>query len=84
MPLPRSFGLHLDDDVAVLTAAAGLLDQFAFAVGRLGDRFAIGDLRLARVGVDLEFAEHAVANDFQMQLAHAGDDRLAGVFVGED
>src|SRR5476649_586841 len=29
--------LHLDDDVAVLTAAARLLDEFAFALGGLGD-----------------------------------------------
>ncbi len=84
MPLPRSFGLDLDDDVAVLTATAGLLDELAFAVGRRGDRFAIGDLRLAGVGVHLELAQHAVADDFEVQLAHAGDDRLAGFFVGED
>ena len=77
-------GLNLDDDVAVLAAATGLLDQFAFAVRRRGDRLAIGDLRLARVRVDLELAQHAVANDLEVQLAHAGDDRLAGVFVGED
>ena len=72
---------HIDFDVAVLTATAGLLDQLAYAVRAAGDRFAIGDLRLARVRVHLELAEHAVANDFEMQLAHAGDDRLAGVFV---
>ena len=53
-------------------------------VAGCGDRLAISDLRLAGVGVDLEFAQHAVANDFEVQLAHAGDDRLAGVFVGED
>ena len=67
--------------MAILTAAAGLLDQLAYAVRAAGDCFAIRDLRFARVGVDFEFAEHAVANDFKMQLAHAGDDRLAGVFV---
>ena len=65
-----------------MTAAAGLLDQLAFAVRPAGDGFAIGDLRLARVRVDLELAEHAVADDFQVQLTHAGDDRLAGIFVG--
>ena len=32
MPLPRSAGRTLTIDVAVLTAAAGLLDQLAFAV----------------------------------------------------
>ena len=82
-PLPRSFGSNVTIDVTVLTATAGLADEFAFAFGRLGDRFAIGDLRRAGVGVDLEFAEQAVANDFQVQLTHAGDDELAGFFVGE-
>ena len=70
--------------MAVLAAAAGLLDELAYAVGGLGDGFAIGDLRLAGVRIHLELAQHAVADDFQVQLAHAGDDRLAGVFVGED
>ena len=65
----------------VLTATAGLLDQLANAVGVGGDGFAIRDLRFARVRVHFEFAEHPVTNDFQVQLAHAGDDRLAGVFV---
>ena len=60
-------GSDFHDDVAVLTAAAGLLDQLAFASGILGDRFAIGDLRLAGVGLDLELAEHAVPNDFEVQ-----------------
>ena len=62
-------------DVTVLTATAGLPDELAFAVGRLGDRFAISDLRRAGVGFDLEFADHAVANDFQVQLTHARDDQ---------
>ncbi len=48
------------------------------------DGFAVGDLRLAGVGLDLEFADHAVPDDFEVQLAHAGDDGLAGLFVGED
>ena len=58
---------NVDDDVAVLTATTGLLDEFAFTRRGCGDRFAIGDLRLAGVGIDLEFAEHAIANDFEVQ-----------------
>ena len=69
--------------MAVLAATAGLADEFAFALGRLGDGFAIGDLRRAGVGVHLEFALQPVADDFQMQLAHARDDELAGLLVGE-
>ena len=49
-----------------------------------GDGFAVRDLRFAGVRVHFEFAEHPVANDFQVQLAHAGDDGLAGVFVRVD
>ena len=67
--------------MSILTAAAGLFNQLADAVRVRGDRFAIGDLRLARVGVHFELAKHPVANDFQVQLAHPGDDGLAGVFV---
>ncbi len=78
-PLGRT-KIHFD--VAILTATAGLFDQLANAM-RIGrDRFAIGDLRFAGVRVHFEFAEHPVANDFQMQFTHAGDNRLAGVFVG--
>ena len=50
---------------------------------RLGDGFAIGDLRRAGVGFHLEFAEQTVADDFQVQFAHARDDELAGFLVGE-
>ena len=45
------------------------------------DRLAVGHLRLADVGLDLELAAHAVDQDLQVQLAHAGDDRLAGLLV---
>jgi hypothetical protein len=75
---------ELDDDVAVLTAPARLLDQLALAVCWRGDRLAVSDLRLARVRVDLELAEHTIADDLQVELAHSGDDCLAGVFVRED
>ena len=44
-------------DVPVLTAAAGLLDQFPFTGGVLGNRFAIGYLRFTRVGIDLELTQ---------------------------
>src|SRR2546430_5211000 len=74
-------GTHIYFDVAILTATTGLFDQLTDAVRVAGNRFAIRDLRFARVRVDFELAEHTIANDLQMQFAHAGDDRLAGVFV---
>ena len=58
-PLPFSFGCNRDAGVAVLAATAGLADELAFAFGRLGDGFAIGDLRRAGVGLHLELAHAA-------------------------
>ena len=75
---------HFHHDVSVLTTAAGLLDQFPFAGGVFGDRFAIGDLGFAGVRIDLELAQHTVPDDFQMELAHPGNNRLPGIFVGID
>src|SRR5438132_984441 len=75
-------GANVYFDVAVLTPAAGLFDQLANTVRTARDRFAIRDLRFARIRVDFEFAEHAVPDNFQMQLSHAGNDRLASIFVG--
>ena len=46
------------------------------------DRLAVGDLRLADVGLDVELALHAVDEDVEVQLAHAGDDGLPGLVVG--
>ena len=45
------FGGRPDADagVAVLTAAAGLADELALALGLLGDGLLVGDLRLADV-----------------------------------
>ncbi len=77
-------GLHVDDDVAVLAVPAGLAHEAALDLGhRLLDRLAVGDLGLADVGVDLELALEAVDDDLQVQLAHAGDDRLPRLLVGE-
>src|ERR1700742_3865158 len=40
-----------------------------------------GNCGLADVGLDLELPAHAVHQDVQVQLAHAGDDRLTGLLV---
>ena len=68
--------------MAVLAAAAGLADEPAFACRRLRDGLAVGDLRVADIRLDVELAHHAVDDDLEVQLAHAGDDRLAGLLVG--
>ena len=75
-------GLDLEPAVAVLAATAGLAHELAFAVDRLADGFAVGDLRLADVGFNAVLTLHAVDENFKVQLAHAGDDGLAGFLVG--
>src|SRR6266511_496248 len=80
--LARPGGLHIDHRVAVLTAAARLAYEAAFdLLHALPDRLAIGHLRAAHVRVDVELAHEAVDDDLEVELAHAGDDRLAGLFV---
>src|SRR5437868_13474903 len=51
---------------------------------RLAGGLAVGDLRPAHVRVDLELAHQAVDDDLEVQLAHASDQRLAGLLVGGD
>jgi hypothetical protein len=83
--LARFLRLDGEHDVTVLALTAGLTDELAVDVGDLGaDGFAVSHLRLADVGFDAEFALHAVDDDFQVQLAHAGDDGLARFLVGAD
>src|SRR5215218_200347 len=77
--------LHVDVDDAVLARAAGLAHEATLdSLGLAADRLAIGDLRPADVRVDLELAQHAVDEHLEVQLAHAGDLGLAGLFVRAD
>ena len=77
-------GLELDDRVAVLALAAGLADEAAVALGRAPDGLAIGDLRLADVGGDVELADHPVDEHVEVELAHPGDERLGRLRIGLD
>src|SRR6476661_7352776 len=77
----REGHLHL----GVLTRATGLLlVDVVDLVHGAADGLAVGHLGLAAVGLDLELAAHAVHQDVQVELAHAGDDRLAGLLVQAD
>ncbi len=81
-PRPRVIGHDVDDGVAVLAATAGLLDELAADVlRRAGDRLAVAHARRADLDADLHVAQQLVLDDLQVQLAHAGDDRLAGLLV---
>src|SRR5580658_2105581 len=78
-------GLQVDEHPAVLARATGLLLVRVLDLLHLaGDGLAVGDLRAADVRLDLELAAHPVDQHLQVQLAHAGDDRLAGFLVGPD
>src|SRR6266404_5250023 len=83
-----SFGLlrrEVDHDVAVLARAAGLAHELlAHVVDGLACGLAVRDLGTADVRLDVELALEAVDDDLEMELAHAGDDRLAGLLVGRD
>src|SRR5438132_993490 len=79
----RAGRLERDDDMAVLAAAAGLAHVALLdLLDLLADRLAIGNLRLANVGIELELAQHAIDEHLAVELAHARDDRLARVVVG--
>src|SRR5205823_8995915 len=66
--------LHLH--FAELARAARLLLVGVGELDRLREIFAIGDLRSADIGLDLELALHAVDEDLEVKLAHPLDDRL--------
>ena len=82
MPEPRSPGFDRELDAAELARAARLLLVGVIDVDLLREIFAIGDLRRADIGFDLELAPHAVDEDFEVKFAHALDDRLARFMVG--
>ena len=81
--LARLLRVHVDDRMAVLAATTGLANELALGGEDLVARtLAVGNLRLADVCLHLELAHQAVDDDLQVQLAHAGDDGLAGLMVG--
>jgi hypothetical protein len=59
-------------DAGELAGAAGLLLVGVVLLVLAGDRLAIGHLRSADIGFDLELATHAVDDDVEVQFAHAG------------
>ena len=67
--------------MTILTFTAGLAHVLGFLGDSLGDGFLVGDLRCADIRLHLELPQQAVNDDFQMKLAHAGDDRLTSFFI---
>src|SRR5262249_7051288 len=77
--------LEVDVDHAVLAGATRLADELALHLRGLATYgLAVGNLRPADGGLDLELTLHAVDEHLEVQLAHAGDHGLAGLLVGPD
>ena len=68
--------------MAVLALTARLAGILGILLDRLLDGLLVGDLGCAHVGLHLELAEQTVDDDLQVELAHAGDNGLAGLLVG--
>src|SRR3972149_2046039 len=65
--------LHRNPDVTVLTTPAGLPYIPTFTLNLAPYSLSVRNLRLAHIGINLEFSEHPVNNDLKMQLSHTGD-----------
>ena len=75
-------GFDLDLDVTVLTFTAGLTRVLGLLIDGFPDGLLVGDLRVADVCLDLEFAKQTVNDDLEVEFAHPGDDRLTRFLVG--
>src|SRR5690606_15980238 len=74
----------LDVDLGKLSATTRLLLVCVVLVHTCANGFAVSHLRTSDIGLYLELAPQAIDDDLQVQLAHAGDDRLAGLLVGRN
>src|SRR4029078_4630702 len=78
--LARLGRARVDDGVAVLAATTGLPDELALdPLDRPAEGLAVGDLRAADVRVHRGIAHPAVDDALPVELAHSGDQRLAGL-----
>ncbi len=75
---------HAQEHMAILATATCLLGVLLLVFDFLLDGFAVGDLGGSHIGLDLEFAFHALHQHIQMQFAHARNDGLVGLLVGFD
>src|SRR5262249_3154752 len=74
-------GIDVKLHVSILSATTGLSNIFAFRLGMLANRLAIGHLRFANVRFHLVLANHAVNDDLQVKLTHAADDGLSRIGI---
>ncbi|MNT66230.1 hypothetical protein D3C72_2042800 [compost metagenome] len=68
--------------MAILAFTAGLTHKFTFNIAHcFAQCFAIGHLWTANIRLNAKLAFHTINDNVQMQLTHAGNDRLAGLLV---
>ena len=82
---PQPLGIHrleLNFTVTILTTTTGLLRILAVHINGLGEGLFVSNLRSTYISLYLEFTQQTVYDDLQMQLAHTGDDGLAGLLIG--
>ena len=79
--LPRGQRLHLDPAIAELAVTAGLLLVAALDVGPAANGFAVGNLRRFQGDIHAVALLQAADHDFDMLLAAAGQQELAGLRV---
>ena len=70
--------------MAILPAAAGLTDIFSFRLRLFSNCFFVSDLRLPDISFNFKLALHTVNDNFEMQLAHARDNRLERLRIRTD
>ena len=70
------------DNLCELAGATGLLLVGVFhGLNLLADGLTVCNLRVTDVCLDLELALHAVNHNVEVELAHAADNGLAGLFI---
>src|SRR6266511_731263 len=77
-------GLDLNFDVAKLAATTSLFLVDFLTGGGLSNRLAVSNLRLAHIRFHAKFSLHAIDNDLEMKLTHAGNNCLPGFMIGCD
>nr|P35649.1 RecName: Full=Uncharacterized 66.3 kDa protein in hag2 5'region [Eikenella corrodens]CAA78253.1 hypothetical 66.3 KD protein in HAG2 5'region [Eikenella corrodens] len=77
----RLHRFHFDHNVTILTFTARLFNVFSFGFHFFVDGFAVGHLRYTHISVHTELTLHAVHDNFQVQLAHTGNNGLARFFI---
>ena len=68
--------------MAVLALTTRLTGILGLLIDLLLDGLFIGDLRCTDICLNLKLPQQTVNNDFQMELAHTGNNRLARLLIG--